>query len=405
MPEAQRRVLAVLVVSQVLSGAGLVAGITVGALLVQQMLGSTSLAGLPAAMYTAGSALAALVVGRISQVHGRRPGLAAGYLAGALGSAGVVVAAVVSSPALLFISLFVYGAGAATNLQSRYAGADLAISARRGRAVATVLVATTLGGVVAPILTAPSGHLATGLGIPALGGPFLLSGAVYALAALVLIVWLRPDPLTLASSLAAKAGDDGPSPARLAPASARTWRAGFAIGVLTMILSQVVMIAVSTITPLEMHNHGHDTAAIGLAIAIHIAGMYLPSPVTGWLVDRCGPTKIAATSGVVFLASGIFAATAPSQSVAVQAIALALLGIAWNLGMVSGTALVAGTVPLATRAKTQGMVDLSIAIAGATGGAASGVAVAIAGYPAFALVGGIIALAIVPATVLSARIR
>lgn len=173
--EAQRRVLAVLVSSQILSGAGLAAGITVGALLAQDMLGSTDLAGLPSALFTAGSALAAVAVGRISQARGRRPGLTAGYLTGAVGSAGVIAAAVADSPVLPFLALFVYGAGTATNLQARYAGADLAAPAHRARAVSTVLVATTLGGVVGPNLAAPTGHLADALGIPTLAGPFLVS--------------------------------------------------------------------------------------------------------------------------------------------------------------------------------------------------------------------------------------
>src|SRR5687768_10179263 len=107
------------------------------------MLSSTSLAGVPSAVSTAGSALAAVAVGRISHARGRRPGLAAGYLAGAVGSAGVIVAAVTGNAVLLFLALFVYGAGTATNLQARYAGADLADPTRRARAVSTVLVATT----------------------------------------------------------------------------------------------------------------------------------------------------------------------------------------------------------------------------------------------------------------------
>ncbi|MFQ6326936.1 hypothetical protein ACLMAL_12440 [Nocardia sp. CWNU-33] len=65
--QAQRRTLFVLVAAQALSGAGLAAGVTVGALLAQDMLNSTSLAGLPSALGTAGSALAAVAVGRMSQ--------------------------------------------------------------------------------------------------------------------------------------------------------------------------------------------------------------------------------------------------------------------------------------------------------------------------------------------------
>lgn len=49
-PVEQRRTLRVLVLAQVLSGAGLAAGVTVGALPAQDMLGATSLAGLPSAL-------------------------------------------------------------------------------------------------------------------------------------------------------------------------------------------------------------------------------------------------------------------------------------------------------------------------------------------------------------------
>ncbi|MFF2809133.1 MFS transporter [Streptomyces sp. NPDC058000] len=395
--QAQRRILRVLVASQVLSGAGLAAGVTVGALLAQDMLGSTSLAGLPSALFTAGSALAAVAVGRISQARGRRPGLAAGYLTGAIGSAGVIIAAVLDNPVLLFIALFVYGAGTATNLQARYAGADLAAPGHRGRAVSTVLVATTLGGVAGPNLAAPTGSFTESLGIPNLAGPFILSGAAYALAALVLALWLRPDPLLLARTIAeAKDADTSTHPAAGDVADTSDGRGGVVLGALVMVLTQLVMAAIMTMTPVHMHDHGHGTAASGLVIGIHIGAMYLPSPLTGWLVDRYGRMKVAAASGITLLAAGILAAAAPGDSVALLALALALLGLGWNFGLVSGTAIITDAVPLATRAKTQGLVDVSIAIAGATGGMASGIMVAATSYPLLALTGGALSLALLP---------
>ncbi|MFC9993708.1 MFS transporter [Nocardia sp. NPDC127526] len=401
---AQRRILTVLVSAQILSGAGLAAGITVGALLAQDILGSTGLAGLPSGLFTAGSAVAAIAVGRLSQRRGRRPGLAAGYLTGALGSLGVIAAAVLDNPPLLFAALFVYGAGTATNLQARYAGADLATASHRGRAVSTVLVATTLGGVVGPNLAAPTGALAETLGIPHLAGPFLLAALAYALAALVLAVWLRPDPLLLARAL----GDTGtPAASGTAPEPDRTEGSekGVAVGGLVMALTQLVMVAIMTMTPVHMHDHGHGTAAAGLVIAIHVAAMYLPSPLTGWLVDRHGRLPVAAASGVTLLAAGALAAAAPADSVVLLAAALALLGLGWNLGLVAGTAIITDTVPLATRAKTQGAVDVSIALAGATGGMGSGLLVAAASYPVLALAGGLLAVAVVPLAALANRPR
>ncbi|MEU2181979.1 MFS transporter [Streptomyces thermolilacinus] len=404
--QAQRRVLRVLVASQVLSGAGLAAGVTVGALLAQDMLGSTSLAGLPSALFTAGSALAAVAVGRVSQARGRRPGLAAGYLTGAVGSAGVIAAAALDHPVLLFISLFVYGAGTATNLQARYAGADLAAPGHRARAVSTVLVATTLGGVAGPNLAAPTGTFAETLGLPNLAGPFLLSGAAYALAALVLAMWLRPDPLLLARDIArAEAADPATSTADDGAADTREGRRGVVLGALVMVLTQLVMVAIMTMTPVHMHGHGHSTAASGLVIALHIGAMYLPSPLTGRLVDRHGHMRIAAASGVTLLTSGVLAALAPGDSVAALAVALVLLGLGWNLGLVAGTAILTDTVPLTTRARTQGTVDVFVAVAGATGGMASGVMVAVTSYPALALTGGVLSLALLPAVAATARRR
>ncbi|QYX78567.1 MFS transporter [Streptomyces akebiae] len=403
--QAQRRVLTVLVTAQVLSGAGLAAGITVGALLAQDMLGSTGLAGLPSALFTAGSALAAVAVGRMSQARGRRSGLAAGYLVGAVGGAGVVTAAVADNPLLLFISLFVYGAGSATNLQARYAGADLAAPSHRGRAVSTVLVATTLGGVVGPVLTSSTGDLAHALGIPRLAGPFLLATVAYVAAALVLVIWLRPDPLLLARTLDTEQSLGNGTTGTEETASAQGRSAGVVLGALIMVLTQLVMVAIMTMTPVHMHDHGHTTTASGFVIAVHVAAMFLPSPLTGRLADHYGRIKVAVASGITLLASGVLAATAPADSVAPLALALALLGLGWNLGLVAGTAIITDTVPLATRAKTQGMVDVSIAIAGATGGLSSGLVVAASGYPVLALTGGILALAVLPAIAATASRR
>jgi MFS family permease len=131
-------------------------------------------------------------------------------------------------------------------------------------------------------------------------------------------------------------------------------------------------------------------------IATHIAAMYLPSPLSGWLVDRFGRLTIAVASGLTLLSAGLLAAFAPSESVFLLAIALGLLGLGWNLGLVSGTAVITDTVPLATRARTQGSVDLCIAIAGAGGGLGSGLVVHASSYATLAVGGGVLALAIIP---------
>ncbi len=376
--------------SQVLAGAGLAAGITVGALLAKDMLGSDAAAGVPAALFTVGSAAAALFVGALSQRAGRRPGLAMGYAVGAVGGAGVVVAAAVDSVTLLFVSLVLYGSGSATNLQARYAGADLAEPERRGRAVSRVLVATTLGAVAGPNLTEPTGALARELGLPTLAGPFLLATVAYLLAAIVVAVMLRPDPLLLARQW--KAEDPVVETAAPPVADRPTLR----IASVGMVLTQMVMVGVMTMTPVHITGHGHGLGAAGFVISVHIAAMYLPAPLSGLLVDRFGRRTVLGLAGIVLLGAGVVGALAPPSSIALLAVALGLLGLGWSLGLVAGSAMVTDAVPLESRAKTQGTVDVAVSLAGATGGIGSGFLVAASNFPVLSLSGGALALLILP---------
>ncbi|MDN3481991.1 MFS transporter [Arthrobacter sp. APC 3897] len=400
----QRRTLTVVILSQVLGGAGLAAGVTVGALLAQEMLGSDGLAGLPAGLFTLGSALTAYLVGRVTQRSGRRVGLGAGFAAGGAGALGVVLAAVVDSPALLFASLFVYGAGTAANLQARYAGTDLAPPARRGQAISIAMVSTTLGAVAGPNLVTPMGHLAAGLGIPALAGPFLLAGAAYLAAGVVLLALLRPDPFLLARRLNAGAADGGAAAAGGAgPVPARPGKGAYA-GAAVMVLTQIAMVAIMTMTPVHMRLHHHGLADVGLVIGIHIGAMYLPSLVTGVLVDRVGRLPVAAAAGVTLLLAGVTAALAPGESLGLLILALALLGLGWNFGLIAGTALVVDHTAPKIRPRVQGRTDVLVALAGAGGGMMSGVVMAGTSYAALALSGGILALLLIPVLVWARRI-
>ncbi len=403
----QRRTLVVVMVSQVLGGLGLAAGITVGALLAQDMLGSDRLAGVPTVLFTVGAAVAAFLVGRVAQRWGRRIGLGLGFVVGGVGGLGVVAAAVLDNLPLLFVALFVYGAGSATNLQARYAGTDLALPEQRGRAISVAMVATTLGALVGPNLTEPLGGLAEGLGIPALAGPFLLSVAFVA-AGIVLLVLLRPDPFLLARRLA---GENGPSPssASVSPAKGvqnegssgvRTARprlhTGVYVGATVMVLTQVAMVAIMTMTPVHMLEHHHGLGDVGLVISLHVAAMFLPSLVTGSLVDRVGSTWMAVAAGTTLLLAGVVGAAAPGDSLVLLILALVLLGLGWNFGLISGTALVVSSTAVEERPRVQGSIDVLISLAGAGAGALSGVVVAGTSYATLALGGGILALALVP---------
>jgi MFS family permease len=393
-----RRSLAVVVCSQVFGGPGLAAGVTVGALLAQQMLGGDAAAGLPAALFTLGSALAAFGVGRLTQRSGRRPGLTTGFVIGSVGAAGIVVAAVLDSPPLFFLCLFVYGAGTATNLQARYAGTDLAPAQSRATAVSIAMISTTFGAVAGPNLVGPLGDLAESLGIPALAGPFLLASAAYGLAGLVLFVFLRPDPFVVARMLSVNTPSDAvPAENATVAVHARpTAGTGVLVGATVMVLTQVAMVAIMTMTPVQMRHHHRSLGEVGFVIGMHIGAMYLPSLVTGRLVDTVGRLQMAVASAVTLLAAGLVAGLSPGDSMPLLTLGLVLLGLGWNFGLISGTALIVDSTPVETRAQTQGSVDVLIALSGAGGGALSGMVVDASSYAVLSLAGGFLSLLLIP---------
>jgi MFS family permease len=398
-----KRSLTVVVVSQVFGGAGLAAGVTVGALLAQDMLGGEGMAGLPAALFTLGSALAAFTVGRVSQRSGRRLGLAGGFVVGALGAAAIVLAAVLDNPVLFFAALFVYGSGTATNLQARYAGTDLAPPQSRGTAVSIAMVSTTLGAVAGPNSVDVLRKVAQAVGIPALAGPFLLAAVAYGLAGVILFVFLRPDPLLAARQIAehhhlTATSTDGDVQVESSEHSVGSPR-GVAVGATIMVLTQIAMVAIMTMTPVHMRHHHHSLGEVGFVIGMHIGAMFLPSLITGRLVDRVGRVPMATASAATLLAAGVVAASAPGDSMTFLTLALVLLGLGWNFGLISGTALIVDATTLETRAKTQGAIDVLIALAGAGGGALSGVVVGVSSFAVLALAGGLLALLLIPAVV------
>lgn len=401
--QLHRKTLTTVVISQAFGGAGLAAGISVGALIAQDMLDTEALSGLPTALFTLGAALTAFLIGRATQRTGRRSALGFGFIAGGLGAIGVIIATQISSPVLLFASLFIYGAGTATNLQARYAGTDLAPAHRKGTAVSIAMVATTIGAVAGPNLIEPLGGLAERLGLVPLTGPFLLAAVAYIAAGIILVIMLRPDPYVIAQQLETQDTTQTEKTTSAQPVdkpSRLVW-----VGALVMVISQMVMVGIMTMTPVHMRAHDHSMGAVGIVIGLHVGAMWLPSLVTGPLVDRIGTRVMATSGGTILLISGLLAAFAPADSLVALVLALILLGIGWNIGLVSGTTLVVhGTQP-DTRAATQGSIDVWYQIFGAGAGVVSGILMSAAGFGVLAVVGGILAIIILHALFLTRNTR
>jgi MFS family permease len=378
----QRRTMRVLVVAQLLGACGLAAGGTAGALLAEQLTGSPAAAGLPLSLLVLGSGVGSVAVTRIMAGAGRRRGLAAAYLAGAAGAAMVVAATAWRSWPLVLAGCGLLGGGNAAVMLARYAAADLAD--RRGRAISTVVTAASVGAVVGPNLLGPAGALATTVGLPAPTGLFLVAVPAFLGAALVLTVFLRPDPLEVARSAALAAATAAPGGARGGLAALLGDR-GVRLGLGVLALANLSMVAVMAVAPVHLHAHGAAMGTIGLLISAHIAAMYLPSPLTGWLADARGARTVTAMGALVLLAAGGLAA-APGLGPAGTTGALLLLGAGWNAGLIGGSALLRDApVDPSLRTRAEGLGELGMGAAAAAGGGGAGLLLASGGFGLVAL--------------------
>lgn len=367
----QRRTLRVLAAAQVLSGCGFFLGIAVAALLARDVSGQEALSGVPIAFGVICAALAAAPLSSWMANVGRRPGLAAGHLIAGSGSAVVVAAAAADSFPLLCVGMSAFGIGNTANLLARYAATDLAPAARRARAISVVLLATAAGAIAGPNLASQTEVVADWLGVFDSAGPFAVAVVFYALAAATLLIMLRPDPLLTAQRL------DGVTPAAGTGAfhalkTLPEWPALALTGVSAMAIGNIAMVAVMTMTPVHMEDAGESLSAVGLVISLHVAGMYLPSPVTGSLADRYGRLPVLAAGGATLIAAGVCSALAPGDHTPLVAIALVLLGVGWNFGLVGGSALITDAVAPARRPQTQGAADLVMGLTGAIGSLTAG---------------------------------
>ena len=279
----QRRTVWVLSIGQILGGLAFGATISLGAVLASVVSGDEAFSGLATAAVTLGTAAFAVPLAAFARRRGRRPPLTTGMAIALIGVLLVVVATGFSSFPLLLVAFGLVGAGQAANLQSRFAAADLATDATRGRDLSLVVWATTIGAVLGPNLVGPGQALGDALGMPSLTGPYVFTVVAQCLAIALYLVWLRPDPLRLAQRVTTSAAG---SAARAIAKPDRPIVARYAI--FAVAAAHGVMVSMMAMTPVHLLHHGASLTIIGLTISLHIAGMYALAPVFGILADRLG---------------------------------------------------------------------------------------------------------------------
>ncbi|MEV6872832.1 MFS transporter [Amycolatopsis sp. NPDC051128] len=342
--------------------------------------------GLPSVASVLGTAAGALGAGLLLPGLGRRRVLVSGYGVAVLGALTAFAAALATSVLPLLLGILLVGVGNGGAQLSRYLAADLYPAERRGRALATVVWAGTVGALAGPALMAPAAHVVTGFGWPSLSGPVAV--AVLATAGAALAAALLPR-------------DVPPPPEPVVVARGPVRSAAVARPLVAMVAAQLTMVAVMTMTPLQLQSHGHGLEVVGWVLSAHMIGMFALAPLSGRIADRWGPrVTVNAGLGVLALATAT-AIAAPTAHTSGLPVALFLLGYGWNLVFVGGSAQLSRDLAPETRRRAQGFADAVVWSASALAALGSGQLFAGGGYALVAVVGGI--LAMLPLALLAPR--
>ncbi|WP_083603140.1 MFS transporter [Bowdeniella nasicola] len=420
----RRRSVATLASGQMLASLAIGVGPSVGVLLAAEVTHSEAWAGIARASMTIGAAALALPLAAFAASRGRRPALTLAFSIATLGAIGVALsaqaliapwAASLSAP-LFIVGMLAMGFGSAASFQARFAGADLAEPAHRGRTLALVVWAGTVGAVFGPLLAQPGKLLADRFGWHPFAGAFAIAALLACLTTLLIASFLRPDPLRLAQQHEAAMPTSQAQPAALASEPAaptshsaqpkdanplaatrgraayrRAWQAIAAspsarAALIAQVLAHLVMVSIMTMTPVHLHHADHDLGVIGFVISLHVAGMWAFAPLFGYGSDRLGPRRMILIGVAIQLASCAIAFAWPYSTLGV-AIALFLLGLGWSAVTVPAAALLTQAVPGSERPYVQGFGDFLMNAVAALGAAISGPVMAFLDFPALAVIG------------------
>jgi MFS family permease len=257
-----------------------------------------------------------------------------------------------------------------------------------------VVWASTIGAAAGPTLLSAGERGAEALGISTHAGGFLITAVFYG-AALVCAVALRPEPreIALADTELSERGD----------ATGTLWLPHVRLAVVIMVVGQVTMVLIMTMTPVHVSEHGHGIGAVGFVMSSHLIGMYALAPVVGKVVARVGSVRVAVAGMVVLIVAAVAAGAAPPENAALVAGALFLLGLGWCLGFVAGSALLTRGLEYAGRVQLQGRVDGLVWTSSALASLGSGILLATVGYAALSLIGA--AAVVGPLVLVSVRGR
>ncbi|MGH2582958.1 MAG: MFS transporter [Anaerolineales bacterium] len=331
-----------LALCQALGMAGPTTVVLLGGIIGAQLAPDPKFSTLPISLGVVSMAVMSIPGALLMRRIGRRKGFMLAVFVAACGALLAALAITQASFLLFCVATFLIGQNVAFMLQYRFAAAESVDEQFSARAVSMVLLGGILAGYLGPEIAKRSQSLL----------PILYTGSFIALAfvyLLVMIILLFMKDI-LAPTLHGEAAGR--------PLRQIVQQPNYLIAVMAGVASYGLMNFIMTATPVHMHNTGFNLDNTAFVIQSHIIAMYLPSLVTGFLLEKLGTARIMQAGALLML--GCTAVGIYSSELLGYWTALVLLGLGWNLLFVGGTVLLTTTYLLKESFKTQASNDFTI---------------------------------------------
>ena len=355
---------------QLISATGSIVLVTLGGIIGSRLASDPAWATLPVSFMVIVVAATTVPATMLMRRIGRRRGFALSSLSAA---AAVLLAAqaLASGSFVLFTaSAGLFGVNLAFTQQYRYAAAESVAPAFAARAISLVLLGAIGGALVGPELVRRGQDA---IGDAPYAGTLVAVSALYVLQS---VLFLMLGPM--------RGEDPGSHRGERRPLSSIVRQPLFIVAVLGGTTAYGVMTLIMTATPLSMHiMDGYSLDETAEIIRSHVLGMYIPSLVSGLLMERLGVPRMMALGALGLTAACLIGLQ--GQSIMHYWLALVLLGVGWNFLYVGGTTLLTLTYAISERFRAQAVNEFCVFGTAAAGSLLAGTVLHYSGWSVLVL--------------------
>lgn len=104
------------------------------------------------------------------------------------------------------------------------------------------------------------------------------------------------------------------------------------------------MTAIMAVIPVHLTHHGHGLHLVGGLVGVHVAGMFCPSPLSGWLADHVGGDRVRGAGLALLMLTALGWAAAELAKEAGAGVGAPLAGVVVTVVGFPGLCLLLGLV-------------------------------------------------------------